>query len=155
MTYLLATLSIILAILLNACAPSTESAGSSQNTDKNKNTNTAVTASSNIIAEQDFDFRGDRLVEISFDQFPSEKGKFNIYSKYEFYDLETNIYYPDYATRLASFIAIPDQVYQLQVNDTWAYLVLEWLPMDSLSNESYLFTALNSSDTYSLHFNEQ
>ena len=153
MNYLLATLSIILMTLMSACAPTTESSGSSKNTNSSDITNSTVTATSDISAAPDFDFRGDRLLDLSFNKFPSESGKFNIYSHYEYHDPDTNIYYPDYATRVASFIAIPGQHYQLQVNDTWSYLVLEWLPMDGLSNESYLFTTLSNSDALSLNFN--
>jgi len=140
--------------LVSACAPTTESSGSSKNTNSSDITNSTVTATSDISAAPDFDFRGDRLLDLSFNKFPSENGKFNIYSNYEYHDPDTNIYYPDYATRVASFIAIPEQVYQLQVNDMWTYLVFEWLPMDGLSNESYLYTALSSSDTISLDFIE-
>mgnify|MGYP000674478618 CR=1 FL=1 len=158
MNNLLVTLTTILMTLLTACAPSTDTTDTSKNTNSSINdnaVNTSVKATADINAEPEFDFRGDRLIELSFDQFPSGKGKFNIYSNYEHHDPDTNIYYPDYATRVASFIAMPGQNYHLQVNDLWTYLVFEWLPMDGLSNEGYLHTVLSNSDTFSLDFNEQ
>lgn len=111
-----------------------------------------VDRSKDIVADIDFDFRIERHINLSVTHFPSEYGKINIYSGYAYFEQETGIYYPDYETRIASYIADENAQYRLSVTGENPYLVLEWLPMDGLSDEAYLLVSLDASDNYAVAF---
>lgn len=114
--------------------------------------NEDVDNTSQLVADEDFDFRSDRDLTVSFPFFPSEVGKIVIYHAYEHHDTDTDTYYPDYSARVASYSAVPDYRYQIVSLRDWQHLVFEWLPMDGKSNEQYLLVTLSEDNEYILSF---
>ena len=151
---------LLLASLSYGCAPSGGGGEQSESSPAPSNTvpeeqvanDAEITSTQDLVASEDFDFRSDRTITLRFEQFPSGYGKFVLYSQYDYFDTQLNLYYPDYTTRLASFIATPDQDYQIVIPSSQQFLVLEWLPMDGLSNESYQLLALNDQQRYAASF---
>lgn len=142
---------LLMVFLSYGCAPTgggEEDSASSGSTSGD----TVITATEDLVASSTFNFRSDRSIAISFEDFPSETGKFVVYSQFDHFDAQANTYYPDYSTRLASFVANPELVYELVIPSSQQFLVLEWLPMDGLSHEQYQLLALNSNDQYSASF---
>lgn len=111
-----------------------------------------INSSKELLADKAFDFLVDRTVKLYFTEFPSQYGKVNFYKQYAYHDQERNVYYPKYETLVASHIASTDFSYSITINPTNEYLVLEWLPMDGLSHETYLLVNLNESSNYSVKF---
>ncbi|KZY66508.1 hypothetical protein A3742_12835 [Oleiphilus sp. HI0071] len=146
------------ATLCIGCAPSggeqsEENTTPTNTVSENQSTNSAeISSTKELVASESFDFKSDRMITLSFEQFPSSYGKFVIYSQYDFYDTQLDTYYPNYSTRLASFIATPNLDYDIIIPSTQQFLVLEWLPMDGKSNESYQLLALNEQQSYAANF---
>ncbi len=124
----------------------------SQNGPSHPSETPVVTGTADLVASKDFDFRSDRTITLNFNSFPSSYGKFVVYGRHEYFDRETATYFPDYATRIASFIANPELDYQFNVPGTQRSLVIEWLPMDGLSNEAYHLVNLTSAGEYQVQF---
>ncbi len=142
------------ATLCIGCAPSggeqnEESTAPTNAVSEDQSTNSAeITSTQDLVASENFDFKSDRKITLSFEQFPSNYGKLVLYSQYDYFDTELNVYYPNYTTRLASFIATPGLDYEIVIPSSQQFLVLEWLPMDGESNESYQLLALNDQQNY-------
>lgn len=111
-----------------------------------------VTSTADLVASKEFNFRSDRTLTLSFGAFPSAEGKFVLYGSYAHFDAETNTYYPDYSTRLGSYIATPDLDYDIVVPGSQTSIMIEWLPMDGLSNETYRLLTLNGDSAYRVEF---
>jgi len=69
----------------------------------------------------------------------------------DFHDEEGDIYYPDHESLIANYIATKKEIYTIPIAENSKFLILEWLPMDGLSDESYLRINLNGDDNYSLY----
>lgn len=143
---------IILAMFCYGCAPSGEGASDGAGAAVDTETVDSVSSTQNLVASESFDFRSDRTIELRFQSFPSGNGKFVLYSQFEYFDDISQTYYPDYSTRMASFIANPDLVYEITLPSSQQFIVMEWLPMDGLSNEEYQLLALNTGKTYQASF---
>jgi len=135
--------------IICACGPKAPSEGEDIPA---KESNNQVTSTNEIVADTDFSFRIDESISISFQDLPSEIGKVNIYSQYEHYDAFLDLYYPNNSSLLASYIASTDIGFPVQVNSTWSYLILEWLPMDGKSDETYVFLPLTDTARYVISF---
>lgn len=158
MCYYKLSIYALIGVLCAACAQSgdeNESADSGlvQNTpEQSASVDNEINSTSQLVAQADFDFKSDRSLSISFDTFPSSYGTFIIYGDFERYDSNLDIYYPNYMTRIAIFIADPDLIYNVVVPSDQTFLILEWLPMDGKSHETYQYLALSDSSEYSARF---
>lgn len=141
-----------------ACAPSDDQAeptntGSAQTAqEQSQDDDNEINLTSQLVANADFDFKNERMLSLSFEKFPSSDGTFVIYGDFERYDSNLDIYYPNYMTRIAIFIADPTLIYNVIVPLDQAFLILEWLPMDGKSHETYQYLALSESNEYSAQF---
>ena len=111
-----------------------------------------ITRTVDITADKDFSFTVGDFVDFQIYRFPSGYGKLNIYKNFDFHDTEKNIYYPDYTSLIASYSASVDLIYSVPITIENSFLILEWLPMDGLSNETYLRINLTGSTNYLLGF---
>lgn len=152
---------VVLTLLLSACGggggENVTNVGSSNNeasTSGNigQDSSSSVTATRNLVADESFRFTLDREVSLRFSGFPSNYGKVNIYFDYEYHDSQSGTYYPDHRTLLASYVASTQWDYTVMITPEHRYLVLEWLPMDGLSNESYQIVELNNQSSYYVGF---
>jgi len=145
---------LVASFLLAACGPSTQNneAPSEDSSNQGIPAEKVIEQTGALVAEQSFDFKTERDINFNFKAFPSLVGKYNVYTQYAHYDHNLDKYYPDYSTLVASYVATPHLNYPLQVNNNWDYLILEWLPMDGLSNETYMKVDLDSQTMYSLSF---
>ena len=111
-----------------------------------------VTATKDMVAELSFDFNPVKTVYLNFSRFPSEFGKINIYKRYEYHNEQSNTFYPDHRSMLASYIASTDTLFSLALTEQDQYLILEWLPMDGLSDEAYRRLDIESASQYTVGF---
>lgn len=131
---------------------STGNTGTDSNTTPGSEPAPVPASSKKIIAAQNFDFKLDRQIQLQIASFPSDSGKLNIYEDYAYHDTQLGTFYPDHTTRVASFVAMTNFHYPVSVTGENRYLILEWLPMDGLSNEAYVRVNLNSNTQYVVSF---
>jgi hypothetical protein len=148
----------LIAMVCIACAPSGDEDGQTNieavqsGTEQSDNEDNEINSTQQLVAQADFDFKSDRTLSLSFEKFPSTDGTFVIYSDFERYDSNQDTYYPDYMTRLAIFIADTELVYNVVVPSDQDFLILEWLPMDGKSHETYQYLALSEITEYVAEF---
>lgn len=118
-------------------------------------TSVAATAgeTENLVVDTDFDFRTDRNLTLRLDNTPAGKGVVNVYYGYDYHDAATGTYYPDPMTRVLNFNTASTDNVEFQANKNWQYLIVEYVPMDTVGTEQYKKIDLTPGDTVNFNFN--
>ncbi len=95
--------------------------------------------SASLEVDPAFDFRVDSDVRILVTSMASTLGALNVYHSTAFFDEPSQTYYPDYASRVATWRPSEGQAFVVRVNDNWEGLLLEFVPDTADGEEQYLY----------------
>jgi hypothetical protein len=104
--------------------------------------------------DPDFTFRTDMDLTLELTEVPTGTGVINVYHDYDFHDVENEIYYPNYQTRVLTFHPSATTSVVFQVSKNWEHLVVEYVPTDAQGIEMYKKLDLTTDTTLSFKFGD-
>jgi hypothetical protein len=113
-----------------------------------------VVTTAEIEVAADFDFRIDSDMTLSITEVPQSAGIVNVYHAYEHHDETNDIYYPDINSRVLSFYPASTSSVDIQINDNWEYLVVEFVPTEAQGVQMFKKLDLTDDSTISFSFSD-
>lgn len=109
-------------------------------------------ATTEIVADETFDFKTDRTLSFEMVHTPSAYGKVVFYTGFDYHNEESDIYVPDYMAKVSDHLVSEGSVHQVMVPASQEFLIVEWLPMDNMSLDQAIRINLDKDGHYYIIF---